>query len=95
MIGGYGVDRTLTRNIQIKGGTVTVNGVNVPPGYSPIIMGQTAPIDLEGKFVAQQILPFGDQEIDVKVLNPAQQGMNFQRNVHIKDTEFFLSLIHI
>jgi len=89
VIGGYGVDRTLTRNIQIKGGTVTVNGVNVPPGYSPIIMGQTAPIDLEGKFVAQQILPFGDQEIDVKVLNPAQQGMNFQRNVHIKDTEFF------
>ena len=89
VIGGYGVDRTLTRNIQIKGGAVTVNGVNVPRGYAPVIMGRPAPVDVEGKFVTQQILPFGDQAVDVRVLNQAQQGVNFQRNVHIKDTEFF------
>ena len=89
VIGGYGVDRTLTRNIQIKGGAVTVNGDNVPRGYSPFIMGRPAPVDVEGKFVTQQILPFGDQEVDVRVLNHAQQGVNFRRNVHIKDTEFF------
>ena len=89
VIGGYGVDRTLTRNIQIKGGTVTVNGVDVPRGFYPIIMGRPAPVDIEGKFVTQQILPFGDQEVDVRVLNHAQQGVNFRRNIHIKDTDFF------
>lgn len=89
VIGGYGVDRTLTRNILIKGGAVTVNGVNVPRGYAPFIMGRPAPVDVEGKFVTEQILPFGDQEVDVRVLNQAQQGVNFQRNVHIKDTDFF------
>ena len=89
VIGGYGVDRTLTRNIRIKGGSVTVNGVNVPRGYAPFIMGRAAPVDVEGKFVTQQILPFGDQTVDVRVFNQAQQGVNFQRNVHIKDTEFF------
>ena len=89
VIGGYGVDRTLTRNILIKGGAVTVNGVNVPRGYAPFIMGRAVPVDAEGKFVTQQILPFGDQAVDVRVFNQAQQGVNFQRNVHIKDTEFF------
>ena len=89
VIGGYGVDRTLTRNILIKGGTVTVNGINVPKGSTPLIMGRAVPVDAEGKFVAQQILPFGDQEVDVRVLNEAQQGVNFRRDVHIKDTDFF------
>ena len=89
VIGGYGVDRTLTRNIQIKGGAVTVNGVNVPRGYSPFIMGRPAPVDIEGKFVTQQILPYGDQLVDVRVFNHAQQGVNFQRSIHIKDTDFF------
>ena len=89
VIGGYGVDRTLTRNIQINGGSVTVNGVNVPRGYFPTVLGRQVPVDYEGKFVAQQILPYGDQAVDVRVLNQAQQGVNFQRNVHIKDTEFF------
>ena len=89
VIGGYGVDRTLTRNIQIRGGAVTVNGVNVPRGYLPIINGRSAPVDRDGKFVTQQILPYGDQQVDVRVLNQAQQGVNFQRNIHIKDTDFF------
>ena len=89
VIGGYGVDRTLRRNINVKGGAVTVSGTHVPEGHYPSIMGRPVPVDAEGKFVTQQILPFGDQSVEVRVVNENNQGVDFRRKIHIKDTEFF------
>lgn len=85
----YGVDRTLRRNINIKGGAVTVYGRNVPAQHRPFVFGRAVPLDPDGNFVAQEILPFGDQAVTVAVVNGAHQGVNFKRNIHIKDTEFF------
>ncbi len=88
-IAGYGVDATLSRTIRVKGGTVTINGAHVPSYHSPVIFGHAIPVDSKGDFVTQQILPFGDQSIDINILNPSGQGVSFRRNIHIKETEFF------
>lgn len=85
----YGVDRTLKRNINVHGGAVTVYGKHVPEGLTPLVMGEPVPVDPDGNFVVQNILPYGDHNVTVSVLNDNQQGLNFRREIHIKDSEFF------
>ena len=66
---GYSIDRTAVRNIRVKGASVTVYGENISPTGLVTVDGVSVPTDLEGKFVRQMILPFGDQKIDVEVLS--------------------------
>jgi len=86
---GYGVDNTLRRNINVKGGAVTVYGRHVPQYHAPFVFDRAVPLDENRNFVTQEILPFGDRVVPVNVLNPNGEGLNFKRNIHIKDTEFF------
>jgi len=58
-LAGYGIDRTATRNIRVKGGSVTVYGVNVADGGQVAVLGQPVPVDSHGQFAVQSILPFG------------------------------------
>lgn len=86
---GYGVDNTLSRTIKIKGGAVTVYGKQIPSLHSPFLFDRAVPLGINGNFVSQQILPFGEQTVCVDVLNLAGDGIKFKRDIHIKETEFF------
>lgn len=88
-LASYGVDNTLSRNINVSGGAVTVYGKNVPKAYKPSVGGRFVPVDEDGNFVTQTILPYGDQSVHVALLDGHEQGINFRRDIHIKDTEFF------
>ncbi len=85
----YGHDNTLRRNIAVKGGNVTVSGRNIPPGFVPSVFYGPVPVDPEGKFVSQQILPYGDRTVRVDVYNTDGQGLTVNRDIHIKHTDFF------
>ena len=85
----YGHDNTLRRNIAVKGGNVTVSGRHIPPGFVPSVFYGPVPVDPEGKFVSQQILPYGDRTVRVDVYNSHGQGLTINRDIHIKHTEFF------
>ena len=85
---GYGIDRTARRNIQVKGGSVTVFGRDVKEGGSVDILGQTVPVDSHGQFAVQHILPYGDQSLDVAV-NENGKRTKFDRDIHLNSTEFF------
>ncbi len=85
----YGNDNTLRRNIAVKGANVTVAGENVPVGYAPRVFFDHVPVSPEGKFVTQQILPFGDRTVPIEVMNGNGQGVQFTRDIHIKNTDFF------
>lgn len=85
----YGKDATLRRNIPVKGGAVTVNGTQVPPGYVPFIFGRPVPVDPKGRFASQHILPFGQADIRVDMLDPSGRGLSLNRSVEIKSTDLF------
>ena len=85
---GYSIDRTALRNILVKGASVTVYGKHISETDGVIVDGQIVPIDSHGKFIRQMILPFGDQTINVEV-SGAAQTVNYSRDVHLKDTDFF------
>ena len=88
-LGAYGTDATLRRNIRVRGSAVTVNGDQVPPGYQPYILGRSVPVDLKGRFVTQQILPFGPAHVRVDLVDPYGHGLSLHRDVELRDTDLF------
>lgn len=87
-LSGYGIDRTETRNIRISGGSVTVFGRDVGAAGEVTVLGQSVPVDSDGRFAVQNILPFGDHSVDVVVTEDGQRTV-FDRDVHLNETEFF------
>ena len=85
---GYSIDRTALRNIRVKGASVTVFGDNVPKDSRVTVAKQSVPTDINGHFIQQMILPFGDQTIDIR-LDGSIESATFTRDVHLKDTDFF------
>ena len=85
---GYGIDRTSIRNIQIKGGGITVYGTDLSEGSQVNILGQNVLIDSGGQFAVQTILPYGEHRVKADVLNNGQRTI-FERDVQLDDTEFF------
>ncbi|MGE3307434.1 MAG: TonB-dependent receptor [Rhizobiaceae bacterium] len=86
---GYGEDRTAVRNIPVYGGAVTIHGAHVPAGEQVVALGETIPVDAQGGFVVQRILPPGDHAVDVSVSGGGGAGMNFSRTVNIPTNEWF------
>ena len=84
----YGIDRTATRNIQVKGGGITVYGTELTQGALVNVLGQDVLIDGDGQFAVQTILPFGEHRVKVDVIDKGQRAI-FERDVHLDDTEFF------
>ena len=86
---GYGEDRTAFRNIPVYGGSITVSGRNVPEGHNVRVLGDSIPIDEDGAFVVQRILPPGDHNVDVAVFTGTDEGLEFNRSVNIPTSEWF------
>jgi hypothetical protein len=86
---GYSEDRTAIRNIPVYGGAVTVFGRNVLGEDAVTVMGEVVPVDAEGKFVVQRILPPGDHDISVGVLNEKSKGLEFHRDINIPSSDWF------
>ncbi len=86
---GYGEDRTALRNIPVYGGAVTVYGTGVPTGDSVQALGEAIPVDKNGSFVAQRILPPGDHQVDVAVAGEGSKGLAFSRAINIPENDWF------
>src|SRR5690606_10180555 len=87
---GMAEDRTAFRNIPVHGGAVTVHGKNVPDGYGITVFNEPIPVDPNGAFVVQRILPPGDHIVDIAVNGPMKAGgLYFSRDVNIPANEWF------
>ncbi|WP_407353713.1 hypothetical protein [Luteimonas sp. R10] len=61
----FGQSALRYQNIPIYGSRVRVQGRNLPPGYALLINGDSYPVDLERKFVAEYLLPVGQHSFDI------------------------------
>ncbi|MAY61641.1 MAG: hypothetical protein CML29_05470 [Rhizobiales bacterium] len=82
-------DRTAKRNIAVHGGAVTVYGKHVPQGTAVIALGERVPVDGDGDFLMQRILPPGDHSVDVSVAGTGDKGLSFERDINIPANDFF------
>jgi hypothetical protein len=85
----FGTDNSARRNIKMRGGTVTVTGQNPGAQSTLIVAGQRVPVASDGRFVAQQILPFGKQDVAVHTVGPDGSPISFVQEVNIRKNEWF------
>lgn len=86
---GYGENHLVKQNIPLDGGTVLVNGSNIPPGHSVWLAGRRIPVSEAGTFVAEEIFARGYHTIEVAVLDEAGNGDLFMRDLQLEDDDWF------
>ena len=62
----FGVSNLEFQTVPLRGARVRVHGVDIPQGHSISVMGQRFVVDETGRGVAEQILPFGRNELAVE-----------------------------
>ena len=83
----YGSDRTAIRGIRVSGGLVTVTGDNVRPDESVRVAGRPVPIDRDGEFVAEVIVPHGTSTVAVEIDGPRARVV--ERDIEVPTTDVF------
>ncbi len=80
--GTFGQNTLESSNVRVRGGAVRVYGRNVK-GETAIVMGQAVRIDSDGRFVAEQLLPAGNQSVTILA---GQQTLIRSVDVKSRDT---------
>ncbi|HXW10193.1 MAG TPA: hypothetical protein VD737_06240, partial [Steroidobacteraceae bacterium] len=85
----YGESSLGLRNIPLASGSVTVRGSAIPPGHTVWVAGRPVPVDANGSFVAEEILPDGAHTVEVAVLDDAGNGSLYLRDMEFKRNDWF------
>ncbi len=89
LLGNYGKNRIAMSNIPLSGGTVLAQGSSIPAGHGVWMAGYAVPVDTEGRFVAEEILPEGVHSVEVAVLDEFGNGELFLRDLELKRNDWF------
>ncbi|MHC4157086.1 MAG: TonB-dependent receptor, partial [Planctomycetota bacterium] len=89
LLAGYGESRIAGRNITLHGGTVQAHGTAIPEGHGVWMAGYAVPVDKNGSFVAEEILPEGMHSVEVAVLDKFGNGELFMRDLALKKSDWF------
>lgn len=85
----YGNNHLERQTIPVRGGTLTVNG-QVPADTQNVrFMGETVPLDAEGRFVAQALVESGQQQGKILITDAEGQTRRYQRPVQLPTSDWF------
>jgi len=77
------------QNIPIYGSRVRLQGRNIPAGHSLWINGDSYPVDLERKFVAEYLMPVGQYRFGVRLEGPKGSVVERELPVEVSGRYFF------
>jgi flagellar motor protein MotB len=86
---GYGGNRLSIQNIPINGGTVSVNGDQIPEDHTVWFAGRPVPVNGKGKFVSEEIFSKDRYNIEVAVLDTEGNGDLYLRELAFKKNDWF------
>jgi flagellar motor protein MotB len=89
LLAAYGKSDLARHRIPVSGGTVKVKGSGIPADHTVWVAGRQVPVDPEGNFVAEEILPSGFHTVEVAVLDPAGNGSLYLRDLAFKRRDLF------
>lgn len=89
LLGGYGENHLNVEHIEIKGGTVTIKGDQIPEGHKVWLAGKLVPVNEKGEFVSEEIFPRGMNTIEVAVLDEEGNGELFLRDTEFSKNDWF------
>jgi flagellar motor protein MotB len=86
---GYGEDTLALQNIPLSSGTVTVQGTGLDPNQHIWVAGTPVPLDHQGNFIAETILPDGAHTVEVALLDQEGTGELYLRDMELKQNDWF------
>jgi flagellar motor protein MotB len=89
LLAAYGENELALQHIPLGSGTVKVQGGGIPAGHTVWVAGHQIPVDSQGNFAAEQILPTGTHTVEVSVLDDAGNGSLYLRDLEFKRTDLF------
>ena len=89
MLTAYGENSLGLHNIGLSSGTISVRGDNVPEGHQVYVAGRPVPVDENGSFVAEEILPQGQHTVEVALLDEEGGGELYLRDLEFEDNDWF------
>jgi len=89
LLAAYGESTLTDQNIRVNGGTVTVRGGGIPPGHTVWVAGHQVPVDAQGNFIAEEVLPTGAHTVEVAVLDGDGNGTLYLRDLEFKPKDRF------
>jgi hypothetical protein len=85
----YGENSLTMHNIGLSSGTVSVRG-SVAPGEQDVwVAGRPVPVDEQGNFIAEEILPQGAHTVEVAVLDKEGNGKLYLRDLELESNDWF------
>ena len=88
-LAGYGESALALKNIPLGSGTVKIEGEGIPPEHTVWLAGEQVPVDENGNFVAETILPSGTHTVEVAVLDAEGNGDLFLRDLEFEGNDWF------
>jgi flagellar motor protein MotB len=85
----YGENDLARQQIPLGSGTVKVQGNGILAGHTVWVAGHQIPVDPQGNFAAEEILPTGTHTVEVAVLDDAGNGSLYLRDLEFKRTDLF------
>ena len=85
----YGENSLNLHNIGLGSGTVSVRGTGVPQDHEIWVAGRPVPVDDDGSFITEEILPTGAHTVEVAMIDSQGAGELYQRDLEFKSNDWF------
>jgi uncharacterized repeat protein (TIGR01451 family) len=85
----YGENGLAVRNLQVAGGTVTISGKDQQPGGTATALGQEVPVDPNGRFAIEAIVPSGERLVEVSGTRADGSEWSMQRKLYTPQGDWF------
>ncbi|NML14998.1 OmpA family protein [Azohydromonas caseinilytica] len=90
LLAAYGSSRLAVSNIPVRGGTVTASGEGIRKDQRVRALGFSVPVDLEGKFALQQLVPRQVSSGEIAVIDADGREQVYRRDFELPRQDFFL-----
>lgn len=89
LLASYGESDLSVNNIPLGSGTVKVRGSGIPAQHTVWVAGRQVPLDAQGNFVAEEVLPAGMHTVEVAVLDEEGNGSLYLRDLEFERNDWF------
>ena len=89
ILAAYGENTLALHNIGLGSGTVSVRGSGVPEDHEVYVAGRPVPVDENGSFVTEEILPDGAHTVEVAVVDEQGSGELYLRDLEFETSDWF------
>jgi len=89
LLRGYGQNNIAIANIPLSAGTVTASGTAIRPGESVRALGFAVPVDENGRFVFQQLVPRRVQTGEIAVTDAQGATRVYRRDFDLPTSDWF------